>query len=291
MNRLATLTAFAIGLAGCGADDSGPVAPAGGGLPGAGNAATAANAAPVPVATPQTEAVAIIAEEFAYGATDDRNYIGYFATPADIIEPPPGVVLVHERWGLNDSIRQRARALAEAGFAVLAVDLYGREIANDAGVAQTLSSTALSERDASLDNIGQGIDYLRAYALAPRVALLGYGLGGGLVLEAALGMSEKIDAVVMYYGPLGYDEASLEPLRAPLLGFFGENDESIVIPSVQAFRAALLANDADAEVIVELGVGHGFADPDRATFDRRVAEESWAETLAFLERTIRQASR
>jgi carboxymethylenebutenolidase len=230
--------------------------------------------------------VPILAQAFAYGATEDRNFVGYFTAPEEIVEPLPGIVLVHERWGLDDSIKSLARDLAGAGYAVMAVDLFGGATAADPAGAQVLVDAATADREGLLNNIAQAIDYLRAYALAPRVAVVGFGLGGGLALETAVTSPEKIDAVVNYYGRLIFDEAELARLRAPLLGLYADRDESVPVRDVQSFRRLLRELGNDSDVFLYLNVPHGFADPGRATFDPQAAGEAWQELIDFLGTTL-----
>lgn len=293
MERLVFIACVGLLVAGCGSDNApDTAAPSAAAAPAEQQPAARGGDEPArPASTSADSDVAsaeasILAQEFAYGGTEERNFIGYFATPTEIIEPLPGVVLVHEWWGLNDSVRELARRLAMAGYAVLAVDLYDREVATDSATAEALMAEVTSDREAAIGNIGQAIDYLRAYALAPRVALVGFGMGGGMVLDATFSISEKVDAVVTYYGRPIFDEAVLSRLRAPLLGFYGELDDSISVRNVQSFRNSLQTLGKDANVFIQIGAAHGFADPARPAFNAEVAEESWEETLAFLERTI-----
>ena len=56
---------------------------------------------------------------------DGGTFIGFFARDADAPAPLPGVILIHEWWGCNDFVRERARRLAEAGYAAFAIDMFG----------------------------------------------------------------------------------------------------------------------------------------------------------------------
>ena len=230
--------------------------------------------------------VPISALEVAYGETEDRNHVGYFAAPEQIVEPLPGIVLVHERWGLDDSMREIARNLAQEGYAVMAVDLFAGLTASDPGEAQTLTSQVSAAREATLSNIAQAVDYLRAYALAPRVAVVGYGLGGGFALETAVTVPEKIDAVASYYGPLLTDADSLQRLRAPFLGLYAEHDASVPMRQIQEFRGLLRDAGNPGMVLIQSGTSHGFADPGRPAFDAANADIARRELTEFLAAAI-----
>jgi carboxymethylenebutenolidase len=242
-----------------------------------------------PVATAITDiepAVEVIAEELAYGATDDHNLTGYLVLPADAVEVP-GVIMIHEWWGLNDNIRAMARRLAGEGYAVLAIDLYAGETATTAAQAENLMSAIMADREAALDNIRQAHTYLSRFAFAPRIATLGWCLGGGWSLEAALDLGGEVDAAVMFYGRVINDDELLASLEAPLLGIFAEADESIPVRDVQQFRSRLRGLNKDAQVLIYSDVDHAFANPSGNAYNPQAAEEAWAETLEFLEARLR----
>jgi carboxymethylenebutenolidase len=241
-----------------------------------------------PVATPITDIpprVEVIDEELVYGATEDHNLTGYLVLPADAVDVP-GVIMIHEWWGLNDNIKAMARRLAGEGYAVLAIDLYAGETATTTARAENLMATAMSNREATLDNIRQAHAYLDQFALAPRIATLGWCLGGGWSLEAALALGEDVDAAVMFYGRVINDDDLLAPLESPLLGLFAEADESIPVSDVQQFRSRLRALGKDAQVLIYSDVNHAFANPSGAAYNQTAAEEAWAETLAFLDERL-----
>ena len=153
-------------LFGCGTADE-PSSPA------ATVAATAAeheHDAPTP--TPAAEAapaVPVLEQELAYGEGQRNNLVGYLAMPQDAAEPLPGIIVIHEWWGLNDNIKAMTRRLAGEGYVVLAVDLYGGATAETPEAAQALMTALLAEPDAARRNLGQAYDYLEKYAFAPRI--------------------------------------------------------------------------------------------------------------------------
>ena len=68
---------------------------------------------------------AIQTREIPYQSADGTKMIGYYAYDDAIKGPRPGVVVVHEFWGLNDYAKRRARDLAGLGYSALAIDMYG----------------------------------------------------------------------------------------------------------------------------------------------------------------------
>jgi carboxymethylenebutenolidase len=255
--------------------------------PGAGSTEAGHAAAEPAVVVDLSPRKPVIEETIAYGEADDHNLNGVLTLPADSFEPPPGVLIIHEWWGLNETLRTLARRLAGEGFVVLAIDLYGGEVAASTAQAQALMTRVMTDPEAALDNIRQGIEYLRRYALAPRVATIGWSFGGTWSLQAGLRHADLLDAVVMYYGQLVSDEAQIEQLDSPILGMFAGNDESITPDSVVGFRAALRQAGKNADVRIYPDTGHEFATPDSDNYDAAAAEDAWSRTIAFLDMHLR----
>jgi carboxymethylenebutenolidase len=93
--------------------------------------------------------------------------------------------------------------------------------------------------------------------------------------------------MVMYYGQIITDTDRLESLNMPVLGFFGAADESIPFREVQQFRSTLMELGKTAEVLIVPRADHAFANPSGANYDEQAANESWATTVAFLERHLK----
>jgi carboxymethylenebutenolidase len=243
-----------------------------------------------PTATPLAEAapaVPVLEQELAYGERQNSNLVGYLSMPADAAEPLPGIILIHEWWGLNDNIKALTRRLAGEGYVVLAVDLYGGVTADTPERAQALMAALLAEPDAARRNLSQAYDYLEKYAFAPRIGSIGWCLGGGWSLQTALLYPDALDAAVMYYGQVTTDRGQLATLEMPVLGFFGGEDESIPVREVQDFRAALLDLGKNAEVLIVPGVDHAFANPSGGNYNEKAATEAWDKTLEFFERNLK----
>ena len=195
--------------------------------------------------------------------------------PQDAAEPLPGIIVIHEWWGLNDNIKAMTRRLAGEGYVALAVDLYGGATAETPEAAQALMSALLAEPDAARNNLRQAYDYLEKYAFAPRIASIGWCLGGGWSLQTALLYPDALDAMVMYYGQVVTDRDRLAPLNVPVLGFFGAEDESIPVRDVQEFRSTLMDLGKNAEVLIVPRADHAFANPSGGNYNEQAANEAW----------------
>ena len=220
-----------------------------------------------------------------YSEAGDELVYGYFAAPADVFEPLPAVIMIHEWWGLNDNVRAMADRLAAEGYMVLAVDLYRGSTATSPEGARQLMLDVVEDPDTAKANIEDAYRFLET-AGAPSIASLGWCFGGGWSLTAAQLLPDKLDASVIYYGQVTADDDKLRPVSAPILGLFAADDTGITVESVEAFRAALERLRKEHEVHIYPGVGHAFANPTGRNYNAEAAEDAWARTLEFLARHL-----
>lgn len=236
---------------------------------------TPSPAAEVPPAAP----VLVTAADYADGTQ------GTLARPATG-EARAGIIVIHEWWGLNDNIVSMAKQLAGDGYAALAVDLYGGEVATERDDAMRLMRAA-GEAQATVEgNLRQAYAYLTETVGVEKVGVIGWCFGGGWSLRTALLMPDNIDGAVIYYGRLITEPAALEPLAMPVLGIFGSEDQGIPIDSVRAFETALRDLGKDADIHVYDGADHAFANPSGGRYDEAAATDAWQKTLTFFARTL-----
>lgn len=210
---------------------------------------------------------------------------GFLARPSEGGDYP-GVVMVHEWWGLNGNVRDMARQLASEGYVVLAVDLYEGKVAGTPDEARALVTSLDKER--ATENMRAAVSYLRDEQGATRMASLGWCFGGGQSLQLALS-GEELDATVIYYGTLVTDEAQLASIGWPVLGVFGDRDTSIPVETVREFDSALDGLGIENEVYVYEGVGHAFANPSGGNYAPDETRDAWEKTLSFLDRHLKGA--
>jgi len=198
----------------------------------------------------------------------------------------PAVVMIHEWWGLNDNIKDMANMLAKEGYVVLAVDLYG-EVATDPGRAMELSSSVRNNPEEAVANMQGAVNYLGSLenVNSSRIASLGWCFGGGQSLQLALNSEEHpLAATVIYYGNLVNGTESLSKIKWPVLGIFGDQDQSIPVDSVMQFEQALNEIGITNEIYIYPGVGHAFANPSGDNYAPKETADAWKKTLAFLEK-------
>jgi len=244
---------------------------------------------PVPGASslegaPKTE---VESETVTYAAVDGAEIQGYLARPKNAAGPLPGIIVIHEWWGLNDNIRKMADLLAGEGYTALAVDLYNGKVADAPEKAQEYMQAAMQNAVNGEDNLKQAYAYLEGEHNAPKVGTIGWCFGGGWSLATALIMPDKVDASVVYYGRLVTDVAKLEPLNVPILGIFGAEDQGIPLDMVKEFEKALASLDKDASIHIYEGADHAFANPSGTHYEREAAQDAWNKTLAFLAKHLK----
>jgi carboxymethylenebutenolidase len=227
----------------------------------------------------QTEEYPIKTEEVIYF----ENTSGYLAKPVEN-GAYPGVIMIHEWWGLTDHIRMMARKLAAEGYLVLAVDLYEGEVATTPERARELVS--LLDQEAALNNMKSAVTYLKVQEGATKIASLGWCFGGGQSMQLAIS-GEILDATLIYYGNIVTDESQLSTIRWPVLGIFGDQDAVIPFTQVQEFEVILNTLGIENEIYIYPGVAHAFANPSGANYAPEETEDAWEKTVAFLNKYLK----
>lgn len=222
-----------------------------------------------------------------YGSVDGAELRGYLAKPAGSAEGLPGLIVIHEWWGLNDNIRRVTERLAGEGYVALAVDLYGGESAETPKGAMQLMQGLQQNTEVAEENLRQAFSYLTEKAGAPMIGSIGWCLGGRWSLRAALLMPSDIDATVIYYGSLTTDEAELARLEMPILGNFAANDPVIPVETVNEFTATLQSLGKSVDVKIYEGAQHAFSNPSGTAYNAAAAEDAWQRTVAFFRSHLR----
>jgi carboxymethylenebutenolidase len=193
-----------------------------------------------------------------------------------------GVVVLHAWWGLNDDVIAYADRLADAGFAVIAPDMFRGQVATEQADAERLSS----EGDAGIagDVAWAAIDRL-AEALGPSapIAVLGWSFGASYAIWAP-SMRERATATVAYYGT--YVDSFIADATAPLVGHFAEDDPWTSEDDIHELEDAYRNAGRAMTTYRYPGTGHWFAEPSRDAYRADAAELAFERTIAFLRDTL-----
>ena len=203
----------------------------------------------------------------------------------------PAVVMIHEWWGLNENIKDMAETLAKEGFVVLAVDLYEGQVANTTDLAQFLVSKIRENPSESIKNLQHAVRYLASLENVnpSKIASLGWCFGGGQSLQLALNTEPEypLAATIIYYGNLVSDPESISKIKGPVLGIFGDQDQSISVDSVKQFEEALNTKGIPNQIYVYKGVGHAFANPSGDNYAPQETQDAWEKTVSFLKNYLK----
>jgi carboxymethylenebutenolidase len=208
------------------------------------------------------------------------HYLPAFWSHPELGGPFPGLVLLHDQWGLTAHVRSEASRLAQEGYYVIAPDLFNRQVATSPAEAQALVDRVGAAAQA---HVAAALHVLRTHHNCNgKVGLIGWGLGAQLALRTAVAR-EDLRALVIFYelaGDVGPD--ALLTLHCPLLAIFAGQDPASPAWTVNWLRQVLDGSGTAHEVIVYPGVGHDFFDDTRASFDAEAAADAWRRALGFL---------
>lgn len=197
----------------------------------------------------------------------------------------PGVVLLHDWWGVTATIRRMAMLFAQFGYYVITPDLFRGKTATTHPEAlelvNSLGDNGYERADAALTVLENH------HNCNGHVAVIGLGLGGGLAFEAAI-KRDDLEAAVTFGGfPQRYlgrfDQANI-----PILAFYGSQDQFISTEMIDKLRQELAASPLGLphEVVLLQGARHDIFAEDLPEAQRDVGRVAWHKTLDFLESTL-----
>jgi dienelactone hydrolase len=220
-------------------------------------------------------------------ATDSTNLKGYIAYDENSSDKRPAVLIVHEWWGHNDYVRERADMLAELGYTAMAVDMYGDgKQANHPDDAGAFAGQVFSNLPEAKARFNAAVSVLQAHESvdASKMAAIGYCFGGSVVLTMA-NSGADLDAVAAFHSGVALPVMPNDQLKARVLVCNGEVDPFISPESITAFTKAMDSIGANYEYISYPGVKHSFtskaADANGEKFslplayDAEADEKSW----------------
>jgi len=195
----------------------------------------------------------------------DTTLKGYLVWDDKIAGKRPGVLVVHEFWGLNDYPRKRARMLAELGYTALAVDMYGDgKVGAHPREASEFMNAVLSNADIAKARFVAAKEYLEKQPTVDphKIAAIGYCFGGATVLMMA---REGVDlaAVVSFHGLLNAGPpAKAGQVKARILVENGADDKMVTPDNIADFKKEMDAAGAHYQIDNYPGAKHGFTNLD-----------------------------
>ena len=231
-----------------------------------------------------------VTSNVAFPSSTGRPMRAALALPARA-ERRPGVIVIHEIFGLNDDIRRIAGRFADLGYVALAPDLFDTEGMRLLCIARTMLTLRRGEGPAFAD-----LDAARAWLAArpevdaSRIGAVGFCLGGGFALLYAVRAPLGVSAV--FYGDVPKAAAALRG-TCPILGGYGGRDR-IFAPQGRRLEALLTELDVPHDVRIYPDAGHSYMSehsgvmatlgawgPMAARYDPAAAEDSWTRIESF----------
>jgi carboxymethylenebutenolidase len=200
--------------------------------------------------------------------------------------PFPGILVIHEWWGLNDWVKDQASKLSDLGYVALAIDLYRGKVATTPDEAHEIMRGVPDDRAAR--DLHAAFEFLKSQSNVKkdRIASIGWCMGGGYSFNVAM-QEPTLTADIINYGHLATDPGSLKQINASILGIFGGQDRGISEEDVRKFEQVMKQMDKKVEIVIYPNAGHGFENPNNDNGYRAAdAADAWKRTVKFLAETI-----
>jgi carboxymethylenebutenolidase len=201
--------------------------------------------------------------------------------------PFPGIIVIHEWWGLNDWVKDQATKLSDLGYVTLAIDLYRGKVATTPDEAHEIMRGVPEDR--AKRDLHAAFEFLASQpdVRKDRIGSIGWCMGGGYSLDVAL-QEPTLRALVINYGHLATDTDALKTINAPVLGLFGAQDRGITPDDVHKFEKALKQLGKQVDITIYPDAGHGFENPiNKDGYRPDDAADAWKRTVKFFAATLK----
>ncbi len=227
-------------------------------------------------------------------ASDSTNLKGYIAYDENKKDKRPGILIVHEWWGHNDYVRQRADKLAELGYTAIAIDMYGNgKQANHPDDAGKFAMSVMTNLPEAKARFNAAINLLKNQESVDRekIAAIGYCFGGSVALTMA-NTGADLDAVAAFHSGVALPVMPNNNLKARVLICNGADDPFISPESITAFKSAMDSTGIKYEYVSYPGVKHSFTSKEAdangekfklpLAYDAEADQKSWASLQLLL---------
>lgn len=219
------------------------------------------------------------------GGNPETKTAGFLATPTEHGEYP-GVIVIHEAWGLVDHTKDVASRLAREGFVALAVDLFDRHDFSSFEDARAMREKLTEEK--TLGDLNGGLNYLKtlSYVNPKRIGSIGFCMGGGLSLLLAC-HNKELAAAVVFYGRNPTPIDLVKNIQCPILGNYAGEDRAISTSDISLLKQILTKYQKTFDFKVYPGAAHGFFNDTREIYKPDAAKDAWERTLKFFNRYLK----
>ena len=206
--------------------------------------------------------------------------------------PFPGIIVIHEWWGLNDWVKEQASKLSDQGYVTLAIDLYRGKVATTPNEAHEFMGGVPQDRAAR--DLQAAFDYLQSQSNVKKqkIGAIGWCMGGGYALEMALHQPKLAADVVNYgvadYASLAKDQSAIKNINAPILGIYGQLDRGIPADEVETFAEQVDKAGKKMDVTIYPDAGHAFENPNNKDgYRAHDAADAWNKIVSFFASTLK----
>jgi carboxymethylenebutenolidase len=217
--------------------------------------------------------------------TDGRGTMESFFVRPEGEGPFPGLLVIHEAFGLNDNIRAIAKQFAQQGYAALAVDLFSNRNrvicmlqAFHGMLFRPLNNPMLSDLQSALAFLQKqpGVD-------PKRIGAVGFCMGGGYALQLAV-TEQGMKVASAFYG------VAPKPLEAfarscPIVGSYPEKD--FTVAGARELDAVLEKNDIPHDIKFYPNTQHAFFSQQRTPFEVEASKDAWQRMLSFFQEHLK----
>ena len=219
------------------------------------------------------------------GGNATKNTKGFLASPKEAGRYP-GVIVIHEIWGLVDHIKDVTSRLAREGYAALAVDLFEGNIVSKLEEGSVLREKFTEEK--ILGDLNGAFEYLKtlSYVNPNRIGSVGFCMGGGLSLLLAC-HNRELAAPVIFYGSNPSPIELVKNLQYPILGNYAGADMAITESDINLLKQTLTKYGKKFDIKVYPGAPHAFFNDTRESYRADAAKDAWERTLGFFNKQLK----
>lgn len=227
----------------------------------------------------------------------DQECHGFLAWDDALARPRPGVLIVHEWWGLNEYAKDRAKKLAELGYAAFCADMYGDgKVVEHPKDAMEMTGKLRNNIDDWRKRAQEALATLKAQpeCQPDKVAAIGYCFGGSTCLQLAYSGAD-VKAVATFHAGLPTPKPEeAKAIKAQILVCNGADDSFIPAEAIKAFRSALDTAKTKYEFVNYPGTVHSFTVPDAdkrgnpgMKYQKTADEDSWKKLQDLFSMTLK----
>lgn len=217
-------------------------------------------------------------KDVAYQSGDDTVHGVLFVPPGK--GPFPGLLAIHAVFGLDVWTKEQCKKLADAGYVVLAPDLYRGRTANSLEEGMQIVRTIPTGRGQR--DLVAAMSFLRAQPniINERLASIGWCMGGTLAFQLAT-LDPQLKAAVIRYGHVSADPVILGNINAPILGIFGAKDISISVADIRSFERQMKTLNKQVKIVIYPEAGHAFEYPEAVARNFGLVKQTYAPASAY----------